>query len=116
MSSRNKPIYPSISSSKPQLLGQEKPKENNKLLIIGTVVILIGFVLIILIKMDIISFSSSSSSSTNCIVSNWSDCINNQRIRTIKQATNGGVACTPAQNALPLTQSCNDCKVELGCY
>jgi hypothetical protein len=50
---------------------------------------------------------SQSSNSTNCIVSDWSDCVNSKRTKTITQATNGGIACTPSQNALPLTEFCD---------
>jgi hypothetical protein len=43
---------------------------------------------------------------TDCVVGNWSDCLNNQKTRTIIPATNGGKACTPDENNLPLTQTC----------
>jgi hypothetical protein len=47
----------------------------------------------------------------NCIFSDWTVCdgINKIKTRTRTQAINGGTACTPNENALPLTQSCNDC-------
>jgi hypothetical protein len=51
--------------------------------------------------------SANQNSSTNCIVSDWSDCVNSKRTRTITQPTNGGINCTPAQNALPLIEYCN---------
>ena len=93
-----------------------KPPSNKLMKIGGIVVIFVIFVLFVLIKMNIISISfassassaSQSSNSTNCIVSDWSDCVNSKRTKTITQATNGGIDCTPAQNALPLTKICND--------
>ena len=104
------------------LYKQPEPPSNNRIIISGFIVIFVIFVLFVLIKMNIISISfassassassssspSQSSNSTNCIVSDWSDCVNSKRIKTITQATNGGIACTPSQNALPLTKICND--------
>jgi hypothetical protein len=56
----------------------------------------------------------------NCTVSNWGACniapgqLKGTRIRTITPASNGGVACTAAQNALPLSEECTNCTVSWG--
>jgi hypothetical protein len=44
---------------------------------------------------------------TNCSISDWSQCTNNQRTRSVTQATNGGTACTSDQNVTE--QYCNNC-------
>jgi hypothetical protein len=49
----------------------------------------------------------------NCIISDWSPCngTNRTRTRTRTQSKNGGMACTPNENALPEIQSCNHCEI-----
>ena len=44
----------------------------------------------------------------NCIISDWTACINRTRTRTRTQSINS-TACTIEQNALSLTQTCNNC-------
>ena len=44
---------------------------------------------------------------TDCVVGNWSDCLNNQKTRTIIPATNGGKACTEDY----IIQNCTNCYV-----
>jgi hypothetical protein len=45
----------------------------------------------------------------NCIISDWTACINRTRTRTRTQSINSDMACTIEQNALSLTQTCNNC-------
>ena len=37
----------------------------------------------------------------------YSPCVNSKKTKIITPATNGGIDCTPTQNALPLTEFCN---------
>jgi hypothetical protein len=85
-----------------------EPKPINKAIIAIPVLIAIGIVVVIvLIKMDIIKFGDSPTEQPiDCVVSEWSNCLNNKRKKTIiTQPTNGGNSCPP------LIEECKNCEV-----